>query len=93
MMAFLLRKPSMHDSPSSARSAGAAASEVRIAVSGRDAAILQYAPLVKYPKNVGVTQLRYLDNRLRETFGFDGTPIRWVTKSTQRERPAYLDKE
>ena len=26
----------------------AAASEVRIAVSGRDAAILQYAPLVKY---------------------------------------------
>ncbi len=52
-----------------------------------------FVVFVKNPKNVGVTQLRYLDNRLRETFGFDGTPIRWVTKSTQRERPTYLDKE
>ncbi len=52
-----------------------------------------FVVFVKNPKNVGVSQLRYLDNRLRETFGFDGTPVRWITKSTQRERPAYLDKE
>lgn len=45
---------------------------------------------VKNPKKVGVSQLRYLENRLRETFGFDGTPIRWVTKSSQREPPAFL---
>ncbi|MDO8649340.1 MAG: ribosome biogenesis GTPase Der [Candidatus Peregrinibacteria bacterium] len=35
---------------------------------------------VSDPKRVQVTQLRYLENRLRETFGFDGTPVRWVTK-------------
>jgi GTP-binding protein len=45
---------------------------------------------VKNPKKVGVSQLRYLENRLRETFGFDGTPIRWITKSSQREPPAFL---
>ena len=36
---------------------------------------------VKNPKKVQVSQLRYLDNRLRETFEFQGVPIRWVTKS------------
>jgi len=35
---------------------------------------------VKNPKAVKVSQLRYLDNRLREMFGFDGTPVRWITK-------------
>lgn len=37
---------------------------------------------VNNPKAVKVSQLRYLENRLRETFGFDGTPIRWITKAT-----------
>ena len=42
---------------------------------------------VKDAKRVRVSQLRYLENRLRETFGFDGVPIRWITKSTpQKER-------
>lgn len=40
---------------------------------------------VKNPKNVGITQLRYMENRIRETFGFEGTPIRWITKDAERE--------
>ncbi|MEK7219020.1 MAG: ribosome biogenesis GTPase Der [Patescibacteria group bacterium] len=35
---------------------------------------------VRNPKDVKVSQLRYLENRLRETFDFAGTPVRWVTK-------------
>ena len=35
---------------------------------------------VKDPKTVQVSQLRYLDNSLRKTFGFEGTPVRWITK-------------
>lgn len=35
---------------------------------------------VKDPKKVQVSQLRYLDNNIRKTFGFEGTPIRWITK-------------
>lgn len=37
---------------------------------------------VRNPKQVSVSQLRFLENRLRETFGFDGTPIRWITKAS-----------
>lgn len=40
---------------------------------------------VKNPKRVSVTQLRYLENRMRETFGFDGTPIRWITRETEKK--------
>lgn len=40
---------------------------------------------VRDAKRVRVTQLRYLENRLRETFAFDGVPIRWVTKSTPKK--------
>lgn len=36
---------------------------------------------VKDPKKVQVSQLRFLDNQLRKTFGFEGTPVRWITKS------------
>jgi len=35
---------------------------------------------VKDPKKVQVSQLRYLENSIRKTFGFEGTPIRWITK-------------
>ena len=35
---------------------------------------------VKDPKKIPVSQLRYLDNRLRKTFAFEGTPVRWITK-------------
>jgi len=40
---------------------------------------------VKNPKTVQLSQLRYLDNRMRESFGFEGTPIRWITKGPKRE--------
>lgn len=35
---------------------------------------------VKNPKAVQLSQLRALENRLRTTFAFEGTPVRWVTK-------------
>jgi GTP-binding protein len=35
---------------------------------------------VKDPKKVRVSQLRYLENNLRKTFEFEGSPIRWITK-------------
>lgn len=35
---------------------------------------------VKNPQAVQVSQLRYLENKIRQTFAFEGTPIRWITK-------------
>lgn len=35
---------------------------------------------VRDPKAVTVSQLRALENNIRSTFAFEGTPIRWVTK-------------
>ncbi len=40
---------------------------------------------VKNPKQVQVSQLRFLDNAIRRTFAFEGTPIRWVTKGKDSE--------
>lgn len=40
-----------------------------------------FVVFVKDPKKVQVSQLRYLDNNLRKTFDFAGTPIRWITKN------------
>lgn len=40
---------------------------------------------VRDPKKVTVAQLRFLENRLRETFGFEGTPVRFVTKAKSKE--------
>lgn len=37
---------------------------------------------VKDPKKVGVSQLRYLENNIRNMFAFEGTPIRWITKAS-----------
>ena len=39
-----------------------------------------FALFVKNPKKVQVCQLRNLENNIRRTFAFDGSPIRWVTK-------------
>jgi GTP-binding protein len=36
---------------------------------------------VRHPKYVQVSMLRYLDNRLRETFGLEGVPVRWIIKA------------
>jgi len=35
---------------------------------------------VRNPKKIPVSQLRYLDNRIRKSFAFEGTPVRWITK-------------
>lgn len=35
---------------------------------------------VSDPKKVQLSQLRFLEKRMRSTFGFEGTPIRWITK-------------
>ncbi|MBI5156151.1 ribosome biogenesis GTPase Der [Candidatus Peregrinibacteria bacterium] len=42
---------------------------------------------VKNPRDVQPSQLRALDNNLRRTFGFEGTPIRWIMRrSTQKAK-------
>ena len=35
---------------------------------------------VKNPKKVSVSQLRFLENNIRQTFAFEGSPIRWILK-------------
>lgn len=35
---------------------------------------------VNDPKKVQPSQLRYLDNQIRKSFGFEGTPVHWITK-------------
>ena len=35
---------------------------------------------VKDPQKVQISQLRALENNLRRTYAFEGTPIRWITK-------------
>jgi len=35
---------------------------------------------VRDPKKVQLSDLRFLERRLRSTFGFEGTPIRWITQ-------------
>ncbi|MDD5469431.1 MAG: ribosome biogenesis GTPase Der [Candidatus Peribacteraceae bacterium] len=37
---------------------------------------------VKDPRKIPVSRLKFLENRMRETFAFEGTPIRWVTKGS-----------
>lgn len=39
-----------------------------------------FVVFVKNPRDVDVTQLRFLDNNLRSMFSFEGVPIRWITK-------------
>ncbi len=36
----------------------------------------------KNPKQIHLNQIKALEKSLRSTFGFDGTPVRWVTKSS-----------
>ncbi len=42
-----------------------------------------FVTFVKEPKDVPVSDLRFLDNRIREKFNFEGTPIRWITKKKE----------
>jgi GTP-binding protein len=43
-------------------------------------AVPTFVLFVRHPKKVQISQLRYLENRLRSTFDFDGVPIRLITK-------------
>jgi GTPase len=42
---------------------------------------------VNYPAGVHFSYLRYIENNLRDTFGFGGTPIRIFAKSRREELP------
>lgn len=44
-----------------------------------------FVVFVKDPKRVQLSQLKFLDRKLRETFGFEGTPVRWITKSSEKK--------
>ncbi len=35
---------------------------------------------VRNPKTIQLSQLRYLENRLRERVGLEGVPVKWITK-------------
>tara|TARA_Y100000310_G_C20611922_1_gene778454 strand:- start:205 stop:1557 length:1353 start_codon:yes stop_codon:yes gene_type:complete len=39
-----------------------------------------FVVFVKNPQKVRISQLRALENSLRRTYAFEGTPLRWVTK-------------
>jgi GTP-binding protein len=39
----------------------------------------------KKPSAIRESDLRYLENNLRATFAFEGTPVRWTTKGEKDE--------
>ncbi|OGJ67860.1 hypothetical protein A3B61_01330, partial [Candidatus Peribacteria bacterium RIFCSPLOWO2_01_FULL_53_10] len=39
-----------------------------------------FVVFVKDPKKVKVSELKFLERRLRSTFAFEGTTVRWITK-------------
>jgi GTP-binding protein len=41
---------------------------------------------VNHPEGVHFSYRRYLANRLREEFGFQGTPVRIITRAKHRKR-------
>ncbi|MDD4627814.1 MAG: ribosome biogenesis GTPase Der [Candidatus Peribacteraceae bacterium] len=45
-----------------------------------------FVVFVKNPRNVAASHLRYLENRMRSTFDFTGTPIKWIAKDSNREK-------
>jgi GTP-binding protein len=39
-----------------------------------------FALFVGHPENITAAYLRFLENQIRETFGFSGTPMRLVVR-------------
>jgi GTP-binding protein len=37
---------------------------------------------LRNPKKVQISQMRYIENRLRERFGLEGVPVKWITKAS-----------
>jgi GTP-binding protein len=46
-----------------------------------------FVVFVNYPAGVHFSYLRYIENNLREAFGFHGTPVRIFAKSRREEQP------
>ena len=46
-----------------------------------------FAVFVNYPEGVHFSYIRYIENNLREAFGFHGTPIRIRARRRREERP------
>jgi GTP-binding protein len=45
-----------------------------------------FVVFVNYPDGVHFSYLRYIENNLRESFGFSGTPVRIFAKRRREER-------
>ncbi|TSC57804.1 MAG: GTP-binding protein, partial [Candidatus Peregrinibacteria bacterium Greene0416_62] len=43
-----------------------------------------FVVFVKDPKKVKVSELKFLERRLRSTFAFEGTTVRWITKASAK---------
>lgn len=43
-----------------------------------------FVVFVKDPKRVKLSELKFLERRLRSTFAFEGTTVRWITKSQSK---------
>lgn len=50
-----------------------------------DEPVPTFVIFVKEPKRVKASELRFLESRLRSTFAFEGTPVRWITKGPKEK--------
>jgi len=51
-----------------------------------------FVVFVNYPAGVHFSYLRYIENHLRQSFGFHGTPVRLFAKSRREEQPRGRSK-
>jgi GTP-binding protein len=51
-----------------------------------------FIAFVNHPEAVHFSYLRYIENSLRDAFGFRGTPLRLFTKRRREERSAEKNK-
>ena len=51
-----------------------------------------FVVFVNYPSGVHFSYLRYIENNLRQAFGFHGTPVRIFAKSRREEQPRGRSK-
>jgi GTP-binding protein len=51
-----------------------------------------FVVFVNYPAGVHFSYLRYIENNLRQAFGFHGTPVRIFAKSRREEQPRGRSK-
>jgi len=51
-----------------------------------------FVVFVNYPSGVHFSYIRYIENNLRQAFGFHGTPVRIFAKSRREEQPRGRNK-